>query len=266
MRPPVTPTPVSATPSGQRWRTLHAVLQSLPALGLAAVAADPADAGGIRPADRRRRRAQLRTPARHAPAGGAVLVGTAGQPVRSATVDALEHGPLLDPALPVDGRGARFEETLRPLTPADVPDLLRFLTRADLTGSGLRDPAVRLWVLRDATGQVQGSAGYELSEDGRQALIRSVAVDASRRGEGLGLRLAGFTLERAAEEGARQAWLFSRHRGPFWRRLGFEPVDRDALARVLAGTHQVQLFQSNGQMQHEVAWRRSLVGLRDGGG
>jgi N-acetylglutamate synthase-like GNAT family acetyltransferase len=186
--------------------------------------------------------------------------------VLSAPVDALEHGPPVDPALPVDGRGSRFEDTLRPLTPADVPDLLRFLTRADLTGSGLRDPAVRLWLLRDATGQVQGSAGYELSEDGRQALIRSVAVDASRRGEGLGLRLASFTLERAAEEGARQAWLFSRHRGPFWRRLGFEPVDRDALARVLAGTHQVQLFQANGQMLHEVAWRRSLVGLRDGGG
>ncbi len=243
MRPLVTPTSVFTIP-----------------------AADLTDAGGARPADRRRRRAQPRTPARHVPAGGAVLVGTAGQPVLSAPVDALEHGPPVDPALPVDGRGSRFEDTLRPLTPADVPDLLRFLTRADLTGSGLRDPAVRLWLLRDATGQVQGSAGYELSEDGRQALIRSVAVDASRRGEGLGLRLASFTLERAAEEGARQAWLFSRHRGPFWRRLGFEPVDRDALARVLAGTHQVQLFQANGQMLHEVAWRRSLVGLRDGGG
>ncbi len=230
MRPSLTPTSASA-PAGQRWRTLHA----------------------------------LRTPARHAPAG-AVLVGTAGQPVLSAPVDALEHAPPVDRSLPVDGRGSRFGETLRPLTPADVPDLLRFLTRADLTGSGLRDPAVRLWLLRDATGQVQGSAGYELSEDGRQALIRSVAVDASRRGEGLGLRLAGFTLERAAEEGARRAWLFSRHRGPFWRRLGFEPVDRDALARVLAGTHQVRLFQQTGHMHEEVAWRRSLVDLRDGGG
>jgi N-acetylglutamate synthase-like GNAT family acetyltransferase len=266
MRPPMTLTPVVTTPSGRLRRTLHAVLQSLPALGFPAAAADLTDARGARPADRRRRRAQTRTPARHAPTGGAVLVGAAGRPVLSATVDALEHGPLLDPALPVDGRGPRFEETLRPLTPADVPDLLRFLARADLTGSGLRDPAVRLWVLRDATGRVLGSAGYELSEDGRQALIRSVAVDASRRGEGLGLRLAGFTLERAAAEGARQAWLFSRHRGPFWRRLGFEPVDRDALVRVLAGTHQVRLFQRTGQMQHEVAWRRSLVGLHDGGG
>ncbi len=233
---------------------------------VAAVAADPADAGGAPPADRRRRRAQPRRPARHAPAGGAVLVGTAGQPVLSATVDALENGPPMDRALPADGHGSRFEETFLPLTPADVPDLARFLTRADLTVSGLGDPAVRLWVLRDATGQVQGSAGFELSQDGRQALIRSVAVDASRRREGLGLRLAGLTLERAAEAGARQAWLFSRHRGPFWRRLGFEPVDREALVRVLAGTHQVRLFQDTGQMQQEVAWRRSLVDLRDGGG
>jgi N-acetylglutamate synthase-like GNAT family acetyltransferase len=213
-----------------------------------------------------RRRAPSRRSARHAPVGAAVLVGTTGRPLLSAPVDALEHAPPVDPALPVDSRGSRFEETFVPLTPADVPDLARLLTRAELTVSGLRDPAVRLWVLRDATGRVQGSAGYELSEDGRQALVRSVAVDASRRGEGLGVRLARFTLERAAEVGARQAWLFSRHRGPFWRRLGFEPADREALARVLAGTHQVRLFQDTGQMQEEVAWRRSLVGLRDGGG
>jgi N-acetylglutamate synthase-like GNAT family acetyltransferase len=172
----------------------------------------------------------------------------------------------MDRALLADGNGSRIEETFLPLTPADVPDLARFLTRADLTVSGLGDPAVRLWVLRDATGRVQGSAGFELSQDGRQALIRSVAVDASRRREGLGVRLASSTLERAAEAGARQAWLFSRHRGPFWRRLGFEPVDREALVRVLAGTHQVRLFQDTGQMQQEVAWRRSLVDLRDGGG
>ncbi len=212
-----------------------------------------------------RRRALSRRPARHALPGGAVLVGTAGRPLLSAPTDALEHAPLGD-AAPGDSRGSRSEETFVPLTAADVPDLVRLLTRADLTVSGLRDPAVRLWLLRDATGRVQGCAGYELSEDGRQALIRSVAVDASRRREGLGVRLARFTLERAAEEGARQAWLFSRHRGPFWRRLGFEPADREALARVLAGTHQVQLFQETGQMQEEVAWRRSLAGLRDGGG
>lgn len=265
MRPPPTPTPVSAHPSGQRRRTPYAVLHGLLALALAlaAAAAGPADAGGPRPADRRRRHRRLRTPARHAPAGSSVLVGAAPQPLLPAT---LEHGPPGHPALPVDGQGTRFEETLVRLTPADVPDVLRLLTRADLTGSGLRDPDVRLWLLRDATGQVRGSAGYELSEDGQQALIRSVAVDASWRRAGLGLRLAAFTLERAAEEGARQAWLFSRHRGPFWRRLGFEPVDRDALARVLAGTHQVRLFQRTGQMQHEVAWRRSLDGVHSGGG
>lgn len=151
-----------------------------------------------------------------------------------------------------------MQEPLR-LRPPDVPDLVDFLARADLTLSGLNALTVRLWLLRDADGRVQGSTGYELSDDGRHALVRSVAVDPSRRGCGLGLQLAQFALERAAEDGAERAWLFSRRSGPFWRRLGFESADRDTLARVLAGTHQVRLFQRTGQLQREVAWSRSLA-------
>jgi N-acetylglutamate synthase-like GNAT family acetyltransferase len=99
---------------------------------------------------------------------------------------------------------------LLPLRPADVPDLREFLTRADLTLSGLDAPTVRLWLLRSADGLVQGSTGYEVSESGRDVLIRSVAVDPELRAHGLGLRLAQFALDDAARSGARCAWLFSR--------------------------------------------------------
>lgn len=139
------------------------------------------------------------------------------------------------------------------LRPADLIGLVGFLTRADLTLTGLDAETVRLWLLRDDDGQVQGSAGYELSENGQHALVRSVAVDPGRRRHGLGLQLARFALDRAAAEGAGRAWLFSRRSGPFWQRLDFEPADRDVLARVLAGTHQVQLFQRTGQLEREVA-------------
>jgi N-acetylglutamate synthase-like GNAT family acetyltransferase len=142
--------------------------------------------------------------------------------------------------------------------PADLCDLHDFLERADLTLSGLDAPTVRLWLLRDAAGTVRGTTGYELSADGEHALIRSVAVDHAARGRGLGLDLARFALNRAADTGARHAWLFSRRSGPFWRRLGFEPADRTRLATVLAETHQVTLFRTSGQLDHEIAWARRL--------
>lgn len=140
----------------------------------------------------------------------------------------------------------------------DVADLLDLLRRADLTLSGLDDPQVRLWLLRDATGRVRGSTGYEVSGDGRHALVRSVAVDQDLRGRGTGLALARAALREAAAEGARQAWLFSRRSGPFWQRLGFTAGDREELAEVLSGTRQVQLFRETGQLRHEVAWTRPL--------
>jgi N-acetylglutamate synthase-like GNAT family acetyltransferase len=149
-------------------------------------------------------------------------------------------------------------DSLSPLLLADVPDLLDFLNRSDLTLSGLDAPSVRLWLLRDETGTVQGSTGYELSENGEDVLIRSVAVDASLRGRGLGLELGQFALDHAAADGARRAWLFSRRSGPFWQRLGFTPADRAQLAATLASTHQVALFRQTGQLEREVAWTRPL--------
>lgn len=147
---------------------------------------------------------------------------------------------------------------LLPLSPNDVSDLRDFLTRADLTLSGLDAPTVRLWLLRDTDGLMQGSTGYEVSDSGLDVLIRSVAVDPALRWNGLGLRLAQFALDEAARAGAQRAWLFSRRSGPFWKRLDFTPANRDDLAATLSNTHQVQLFAETGQLQREVAWSRPL--------
>jgi len=144
---------------------------------------------------------------------------------------------------------------------ADVEALTAFLSEVDLTLSGLDAPSVRLWIERDEVGAIVGSTGYEISSDGRHALIRSVAVRSSQRSRGRGSALASFALERAADEGASRAWLFSRRSGPFWQSLGFESADRDELAEALADSHQVQLFQQTGQLGHEVAWSRALAAI-----
>lgn len=147
---------------------------------------------------------------------------------------------------------------LEACTSSDVDALRSFLRRVDLTLSGLDAPTVRLWIERDGDRGIIGSTGYEMSGDGRHALIRSVAVDPDRRARGRGSALASFALTRAAEAGATTAWLFSRRSGPFWQSLGFAPADRDELARALGDTHQVRLFERTGQLEREVAWSRAL--------
>lgn len=141
-----------------------------------------------------------------------------------------------------------------------VPGLRAFLSAADLTVSGLDEPGVRLWVGVSPDERIIGSTGFELSTDGRHALIRSVAVDPAHRSTGVGSTLARFALARAVDAGASTAWLFSRRSGPFWQSLGFAPADRDELATVLADTRQVRDFRRTGQLEGEVAWSRPLGG------
>ncbi|AZS42649.1 GNAT family N-acetyltransferase [Microbacterium oleivorans] len=143
-------------------------------------------------------------------------------------------------------------------TAADAGEVEAFLREVDLTVTGLEAPAVRLWVERDDDGRIVGSTGYELSGDGKHALIRSVAVRPEGRLAGRGRELATWALELAAADGATTAWLFSRRSGGFWQSLGFAAADRAQLARVLADTHQVRTFVETGQLAREVAWARGL--------
>lgn len=150
---------------------------------------------------------------------------------------------------------------LSPVGPSDVDDVRAFLVEADLTLAGLDAEGVRLWVDRDDHGEIVGSTGFELSRDGRDALIRSVAVSGRRRSGGEGTRLARFALTEAASAGATRAWLFSRRSGPFWQTLGFAPADRHELAAALPDAEQVRLFVETGQLEREVAWSRDLVAV-----
>jgi N-acetylglutamate synthase-like GNAT family acetyltransferase len=151
--------------------------------------------------------------------------------------------------------------SIEPVSPEDVGALREFLGDVDLTLAGLDAREVRLWIERDGHGSIVGSTGYELSDDGRHALIRSVAVAPGRRTAGAGSRLAMFALSHAAHSGAARAWLFSRRSGPFWQKLGFDAADRDDLAAALPRTRQLRHFVDSGQFDREVAWSRPLDDL-----
>ena len=147
---------------------------------------------------------------------------------------------------------------LVPVAAGDMDAVTDFLRDVDLTLSGLASESTHLWIERDEAGDIVASTGFELSNDREHALIRSVAVHPSARSKGSGSRLARFALDRAADGGARTAWLFSRRSGPFWQKLGFEHADRFELAQALRDTHQDRLFSESGQLDSEVAWSRQL--------
>jgi N-acetylglutamate synthase-like GNAT family acetyltransferase len=143
-----------------------------------------------------------------------------------------------------------------PAERADAFELIEFLRAADLTTNGIGEPGVYLWVDLDMDGRIVGASGFEL--EGHNALMRSVAVATSLRGQGRGTELARFALDEAHAAGATRAWLFSRRSGPFWKSLGFEAADSADLAAALATTHQVQAFAASGQLKYEAAWSRPL--------
>ena len=140
-----------------------------------------------------------------------------------------------------------------PVSADSLPLVNSFLEAADLT---LAPADAFLWMQLDAAGQITGTTGFELS--GANALIRSVAVRPELRASGLGYRLAQFALDAAYGQGATSAWLFSRRSGPFWQKLGFAPASTVDLVAALPDSAQVQLFATTGQLEREVAWRRSL--------
>lgn len=180
-------------------------------------------------------------------------------PYRGGTLQARGPAEGLGHTAPLLDRYRGVMLQLTSTTGEDLEEVTEFLRIADLTLSGLDSPSVQLWTARDAeSGRIVASTGYERSDDNQHVLIRSVAVDPTLRGHGVGLELARFALDRAAESGADRAWLFSRRSGPFWEKVGFTSADRNELALALGSTHQVRLFSETGQLQREVAWSRLL--------
>ena len=113
--------------------------------------------------------------------------------------------------------------TLAPATGADLPKILALLEACRLPGAGLADQLATTLVLRDDDAIV-GSAAVELY--GASGLLRSVAVDPRRRGEGWGRRLTSAALELARRRGVTTVYLLTETAGEFFPRFGFRTIAR----------------------------------------
>lgn len=116
---------------------------------------------------------------------------------------------------------------LRSAEPADLPAVLSLLERSRLPAAGVADSFAHFLVAEGA-GKVMGVVGIELY--GESALLRSVAVEESWRGTGVGRTLVERALDLARERGIQDIYLLTTTAEHYFPKFGFTCVCRDDVA------------------------------------
>ena len=101
----------------------------------------------------------------------------------------------------------------------------------DLTPRMLED-----FLLARGSDGVTGVAGIE--QYGDTALLRSVAVDLSQRGTGLGTQLVEAMEKRAAERGVTRLYLLTTTADAFFAARGYRPAARESAPAAIRATSQ----------------------------
>ncbi|GAB4188770.1 MAG: hypothetical protein OHK0022_00840 [Roseiflexaceae bacterium] len=119
---------------------------------------------------------------------------------------------------------------IEPAGATDAPLIAGLLEQNGLPLVGLDEHLAAALVARRA-GELVGCVALELY--GQQALLRSLAVVAALRGQGLGQRLTEAALAEARARGVRTAYLLTETAVAFFPRFGFRPVARAELPPAL---------------------------------
>ncbi len=107
--------------------------------------------------------------------------------------------------------------------PEDLPFVLDLLRRCHMPEAGLEQHLVTTLVAREGV-RIVGSAALELY--GRAALLRSVAVEPSSRGLGLGAQLTNAALDLARAHAVETVYLLTDTASVFFLRFGFHRLLR----------------------------------------
>ena len=131
-----------------------------------------------------------------------------------------------------------MQVSIEKVQPEDRPAIVRLLTDNGLPPDGLPDNPENVLVARLGD-RVVGSAALEIYPDG--ALLRSVAVEGTLRGRGVGQRIVRAALDLARRRGTASVYLLTTTAETFFPRFGFRRIAR---ADVPAGVQTSVEFQS----------------------
>lgn len=118
-----------------------------------------------------------------------------------------------------------------PARPHDLPGALALLGRAQLPEQDVTERWGHYFVVREDDGRVVGVAGLEVH--GEDGLLRSVAVDAGYRGQGIAGRLVEAALERAAILRLRSVYLLTTGAEQYFARRAFAACARERAPAAL---------------------------------
>jgi amino-acid N-acetyltransferase len=118
-------------------------------------------------------------------------------------------------------------------TGADWPAVRDLLVRVNLPLEGA-ETAFRTGLVAVEDDRVVGCAAIETYE--RAALLRSVAVTPRRQGSGVGASLVRAAEELARTTGANEIILLTETAEPWFGRLGYERIERNAAPADVAGS------------------------------
>ncbi len=142
--------------------------------------------------------------------------------------------------------------TIERATAEDLPAVEALLGAAGLPLDGVAD-AFRSGVVARDGGRIVGCAAVELY--GGAALVRSVAVDEARRGQGLGARLVAGVEALARDGGAREAYLLTETAEGWFPRFGYAAISRAEAAPAIGASVEF----TSACMETCSALRRSLT-------
>lgn len=122
------------------------------------------------------------------------------------------------------------------LIAADNVGLAAALAAEGLPVDDLTEAGRIFYTFSTLDGASVGYGGYEPL--GEHVLLRSIAVLPAFRGKGLGRNIVPLLLYHAYREGARTAWLLTDTAAPFFEKIGFKVVDRQAAPAAVLATRQ----------------------------
>ena len=131
---------------------------------------------------------------------------------------------------------ARREVPMRIFERPGEARVKRLLSEADLPTADLTPGHLDHFFGCGSGDALEGVIGLE--PYGAVALLRSLAVASTRRGHGLGTQLVAHAERYARERGVRALYLLTTTAEPFFRRLGYECIARDAVPEAIKATRE----------------------------